>query len=169
MIAVERIIEGPQHTRPELRVATDAEITKIMAEKIENVAAYVGKSFRAKAHYGFDLVTLRSEDFSETSTVGDPQGDYRVNKERGQEIAMQLMKSWGLNESRYTEQTGENYLFGEGDYEIRKYPSKLKGMHFERIRAYYRDSGETFEVRWVVVPNVAIFKFNPIEALTKQK
>ncbi len=169
MIAVERIIEDPRHTRVELPIATDIEIREIMTEKIDDVVAHVKKSFRAKAHYGHELITLRSEDFSETTRLGDPSRDYRVERTHGQEVVMELMKGWGLDENRYTEKTGESYMFGEGDYEVRKYPSRLKGMEFQRIRVYHRDTGDTFEVRWVVVPTVATFKFNPLEALSKKK
>jgi hypothetical protein len=169
MIAVERIVEDPFKGRPKLPIATDTQISEIMTEKIENVAAYVGQSFRAKAQYGHTLITLTSDDFSKTTRLGRPQRYYKIDRQKGQETAMELMKSWGLDESKYSEQSEEYRLYGETiNGEVRKYPSKLKGMYFQRTRRYYRTTGSTYEVKWSVEPNVAMFKFNPVEALAKR-
>lgn len=169
MIAVEKIIEGPPRVNPEVTIATDTQVEEITAAKIKDVVGYVKKSFRARGHYGYTLIALTNQDFLEIDSIGkDPQPPkYKVERQRGQGIIMNLMKKFGLDESKYKERTGNSFFHEEADYEIRWYPTTVRGMFFRRERTYYRDSGETFKVRWNVEPHVAIFKFNPIEAFAK--
>ena len=168
VMELERLVDGPYSKRPELPIASDHETAVIIQQKIRSVAKAVLQPFRARAHYPITLLTLTNQEFSTTTAIGFQHESYRIPRELGQRTVMELMKNWGLNEVNYSENDEPDPLTKGVRVETRKYPSNLKGMHFERTREYYAGEKGDFEVKWKVVPEVAMFKFNPVDVLLRK-
>lgn len=170
VMELEKFVSKPRSIDLEIPIGTDLEITATISQKIEYISNEIQKPFRAHAQYPITLINLTTEEFTHTTTFGDIPKHFKVERERGQNIVIAQMQRWGFDENKFDDKIADDLFSSEVKIEERKYPTDLRGMFFHRLRSYYRGSpNATFEVKWTVVPEVAMFKFNPIEALTKKK
>lgn len=184
MINIETLKKGPPKQREKpLPIISDDTVRENFRQKIEIIRKRVQKPIRIYPDYRSHHPLFYASAGEKYSAVYDSihelkRGNIgRAKAARLQEIALDLMHQYGLNESVFTpanmqglDENGIAWRHEGVAREFLDFPSQtIPGLVFRRNRDYYLNSGETILFGWEVVDESPQFRINLSEAIFPKK